>query len=160
MAKKCEHSFLLNHSGISQVERALEALAPENFNLNEFSIAEWMQFAYNFANEVRYFGIEDADHSVDNWRRFFVEKEALTNFLSEIENSNELTPHLTVFICFLKLLEVSKARFNGITKRHLDFYYQQILQIDKKAPVSDRVHLIFEVAKNISETKIDTSTLL
>src|SRR5690606_16410651 len=45
-------------------------------------------------------------------------------------------------------------------KRHLDFYYNEILQINKKAPVADSVHLIFELAKNFSESKVDEHTLL
>ncbi|WP_147676394.1 baseplate J/gp47 family protein [Algibacter pacificus] len=160
MAKKNEHTFLLNHGGTGQVERDLAALAPENFKLNDFSIAEWMEFAHAFAKEVRYFGVENDTHAVNNWQQFFVEKNAIKKFLSDIESTNNLTPHLTLFICFLKLLETTKSRFNGITKRHLDFYYSEILQIDKKAPVADHVHLIFEIAKNISETKIDKNKLL
>lgn len=160
MAKKNEHTFLLNHGGTGQVERDLAALAPENFNLNDFSIAEWMEFAHAFAKEVRYFSAENDTHSVNNWQHFFLEKSEIKKFLIEIESANTLTPHLTLFICFLKLLETSKARFNGITKRHLDFYYAEILQIDKKAPVADHVYLIFEIAKNISETKIDKNISL
>ncbi|HBL80087.1 MAG TPA: phage baseplate protein, partial [Aequorivita sp.] len=58
------------------------------------------------------------------------------------------------------MLEISKAHFNALTKRHLDFYYNEILQIDKKAPVADSVHLIFELAKNFSTSKVDEHTLL
>ncbi|NNE77188.1 MAG: hypothetical protein HKN31_08955, partial [Pricia sp.] len=56
--------------------------------------------------------------------------------------------------------EITKERFNRITKRHLDFYYQEILQIDKKAPLEDQVHLIFELAKNAETAKINDDTLV
>ncbi|GAA3630119.1 baseplate J/gp47 family protein [Flavivirga jejuensis] len=160
MAKNCEHTFLINHSGTGQAERVKSALVPENLKLNDFTLSEWMEFAYTFAKEVNYFSTQDTNTPLGNWENFFIEKEEITSFLSEIETGTSLTPHLTLFVCFLKLIEHSKTRFNGITKRHLDFYYKEILQIEKKAPIEDSVHLIFEVAKNISSTKINEGTLL
>jgi len=160
MSKNCEHSFLLNHTGTGQTERVKDTLAPENLKLNDLSLSQWMAFAYTFANEVNYYGVQDADNSLGNWQNFFLEQEKIEAFLTKIESETTLTPHLTLFICFLQLLEHSKTRFNAITKRHLDFYYKDILQIQKKAPVADSVHLIFEVAKNISSTKIDKDTAL
>ncbi|MDP2686425.1 MAG: baseplate J/gp47 family protein [Aequorivita sp.] len=160
MAKNCENKFLINHKGTEQTQRTISAMLPENLNLNDFSTEDWMKFAYNFASEVNYFSIENAIIPSGNWESFFVEKDKIKSFLSEIENSNQLSPHLTLFICFLKLLEISKTHFNALTKRHLDFYYNEILQINKKAPVADSVHLIFELAKNFSESKVDEHTLL
>lgn len=160
MTKNCENIFLLQHGGTAQSQRFRNALAPENLNLNNFSVAEWMQFAHTFAKEVHYFNVENDTTPVGTWESFFLEEDKIASFISEIETGNKLTPHLTLFVCFLKLLDVSKNRFNAITKRHLDFYYQEILQIEKKAPVSDQVHLIFQIAKNSSETKIEAGTFL
>ncbi|SRX54965.1 baseplate J/gp47 family protein [Aequorivita sp. CIP111184] len=160
MAKNCENKFLINHKGTEQTQRSISAMLPENLNLNDFSTEDWMKFAYNFASEVNYFSVENATIPSGNWESFFIEKDKIKNFLSKAENSNSLSPHLTLFVCFLKLLEISKAHFNALTKRHLDFYYNEILQIDKKAPVADSVHLIFELAKNFTESKIDEHTLL
>ena len=154
MAKKCDHSFLTLHSGTEQSERLKANLLPENFNLNDFSIAEWMEFAYNFAKEVHYFDIGSETDPLGNWETFFVEENNIASFISEIEKEDDLTPHLTLFVTFLKLLEFSKSRFNKITGRHLDFYYQEILQIDKKSPLEDQVHLIFELAKNAKQAQI------
>lgn len=160
MGKDCENKFLINHKGTEQTQRSLSAMLPENLNLNDFSTEDWMKFAYNFASEVNYFSVENAAVPSGNWESFFIEKEKITAFLREAETSNRLSPHLALFVCFLKLLEISKAHFNALTKRHLDFYYNEILQIDKKAPVADSVHLIFELAKNFSTSKVDEHTLL
>ncbi len=160
MAKNCEHTFLLKHGGTGQAERVKSTLVPENLKLNEFTLSEWMEFAYTFAKEINYFGAQDANYPVGNWQNFFVKKEDIASFIAEIETQSNLTPHLTLFICFLKLLEHSKARFNGITKRHLEFYYKEILQIEKKAPIEDSVHLIFELAKNIPPALVKENTLL
>ncbi|MEM7084581.1 MAG: baseplate J/gp47 family protein [Bacteroidota bacterium] len=160
MAKKCDHSFLTLHSGTEQSERLKASLLPENFNLNDFSTAQWMEFAYNFAKEVHYFDIGDDANPLGNWETFFIEESSIASFVSQIEVEDNLTPHLTLFVAFLKLLEFSKARFNKITKRHLNFYYQEILQIDKRSPLEDQVHLIFELAKNANQAQIKKGTLL
>ena len=145
MAKKCDHSFLTLHSGTEQSQRLKKALLPSNFNLNDFSIADWMEFAFNFAKEVNYFSTTSDTVVSGDWESFFVEKENIAAFVSEIEKNNNLTPHLTLFVAFLKLLEITQERFNKITERHLDFYYEEILQIEKKEAVEDQVHLLFEL---------------
>lgn len=160
MAKNCENKFLKNHQGTEQAQRSPIALLPQNLKLNDFSTEDWMKFAYNFASEVNYFSVENATAPSGNWESFFVEKDKIEKFLAEAETSHGLSPHLALFVCFLKLMEISKAHFNGLTKRHLDFYYKKILQIDKKPPVADSVHLIFELAKNFSTSKIEEHTLV
>jgi len=126
MAKNCEHTFLLNHGGTGQVERCKSALVPENHKLNDFTLDDWMEFAHTFANEVNYFSIQDSENPMGNWKNFFIEKQKIAGFLADIETDNSLTPHLALFICFLKLITHSNDRFNEITKRHLDFYYKEI----------------------------------
>lgn len=150
MSKNCDHSFLTQHPGTEQSQRLKKALLPENFNLNDFSVEEWMQFAYKFANEVNYFNIKDDETVTDNWKKFFVAEDAIASFLNTLQ-SEQVTPHLTLFIAFLKLLEFTKGRFNKITQRHLDFYYENILQIEKRDAVEDQVHILFELAKNTSQ---------
>ncbi len=159
MTKDCENKFLIGHQGSERTQK-VEALLPENLRLNDFSVEDWMRFAYNFAAEVNYFSVEDSKTPSGNWKSFFVESGEIKSFLSHVEASNSLSPHLTLFICFLKLIEISKTRFNSLTKRHLDFYYKEILQIEKKAAVADSVHLIFELAKNLSESEVRAHTVV
>ncbi len=158
MAKNCDHTFLTQHAGTEQSERLKKALLPENFKLNDFSIAEWMEFAFKFANEVNYFATDNPDSPSGNWESFFIAEDEIKSFVESLEDSNGLTPHLTLFVSFLKLLEFTKNRFNKITQRHLDFYYGEILKIQKKAAVEDQVHLIFELAKNVTEALIVAET--
>jgi len=160
MAKKCDHSFLTLHAGTEQSQRLKASLLPENYKLNDFSTEQWMEFAYNFAKEVKYYDLQSDKVDSGNWESFFIQKDAIASFVSELEADNNLAPHLTLFISFLNLLEITKERFNKITQRHLDFYYQEILQIDKKAPLEDQVHLVFELAKNAETAQIEEGTLV
>jgi hypothetical protein len=158
MATKTKNKAILPGEGTDQQQRLLDSLNPGALNLHDFSIAEWMKFAWNFAEKVNYFDTNNQKEG--NWRDFFIEESKIKTFLNGLETDNSLTPHLTLFVCFLKLLDNSKKHFNQLTQRHLDFYYQEILKIEKRPPVPDQVHIIFELAKNIIQEKIDENTSL
>jgi len=158
MAKNCDHTFLTQHLGTEQTQRSRNPLMPEKLFLNEFSTEDWMRFAYTFAENLNYFDTNNASIPDGDWTRFFIEKDVIASFLKEHEGFGTMKPHLTLFVCFLKLLEFTQQHFNTLTKRHVDFYYQQILQIDKKKPIEDSVHLIFELAKNTHEAQVKSGT--
>lgn len=149
---KHAHTALLPGVGTDQQQRWLEALNPEGLKLHGFDVADWMKFAWNFAEKVNYFN--SANEQEGNWQDFFVEETEIKQFLNELDNGTDLSPQLTLFVCFLKLLDISKEHFNHITQRHLDFYYQEILKIDKQEAIPDQVHILFELAKNISQERI------
>lgn len=144
----------LQRGGLDQAERTSTSLNPDQLKLMEFGIKDWMQFAYNFSKNVLFYSTSNDKIPFGNWEAFFQKKADLEDLLEEYPENDKLTPHLTLFICFLKLLELSKNRFNQITKRHLDFYYEDILQIAKMEEEADKVYLLFELAKNIGEAKI------
>lgn len=164
----CGKDILIAREGTEQQRRFIDALSPEYFKLNEFSLNDWMQFAYNFAQQVNYFGTTDSENKSGNWQDFFNTDKNLQDFLKAFDadtetilsESKNITPHLALFISFLTLLKISQKRFNNLTKKHLDFYYSQILNIQKLPATPDKVHVIFELAKNILDTKIDQNTEL
>jgi len=156
----CGKDILIAREGTEQQQRFIDALNPEAFKLNDFELEDWMQFAYNFASHVNYFDVDNDSVTSDNWQSFFKSKSEISEFLSEIETGHTITPHLALFVAFVKLLERSKQRFNQLTKRHLDFYYQQVLKMEKQAASPDKVHVLFELAKNAVSEKIATETQL
>ena len=164
----CGKDILIKREGTEQQQRYIDALDPEYFKLNEFSLNDWMQFAYGFAEHVNYFETTDFQNRSGNWQDFFTSDKALEEFLKafdldenvNLSESKNITPHLALFISFIKLLETSQNRFNQLTKKHLDFYYSQILDIQKLPATPDKVHLIFELAKNVLDAKIAAETEL
>lgn len=172
---------VLKRHGTDQEERYIAQLNPENFELNDFDVEDWILFAYNFAKHVNYFETTDSNAPQGDWQDFFncfdfsntdifsresqskeykLQKKKVTKVLSSFKEAGKLTPHLTLFVCFLQLLEQSKKRFNNITKRHLDFYYKNILQVDKRPAIPDKVHVIFELAKKSTQAQIVVGTAL
>ena len=179
MSDDCKNidSILFKRNGTNQQERFYSILEPENLKLNDFDTEDWILFAYNFAKHLNYFDVSNSQSPSGNWQELFnhfelangtipqrtdkgyaVLKSKITTLISEVEIDNSLTPHMTLFVCFLKLLELSKNRFNLITKKHLDFFYQDILQIQKLPATADKVHILFELAKKSIEEKIEVGT--
>ncbi len=68
-------------------------------------------------------------------------------------------PHMALFLAFLNVLKLAQDDLNGITKRHLDFYYKQVLQLTPHPEVADRVHLILSLAQNFDPFPVETSTV-
>ncbi|HNW50965.1 MAG TPA: baseplate J/gp47 family protein [Prolixibacteraceae bacterium] len=157
---KCGKEIIIDREGTEQSQRYLNALDPSYFKLNDFGLKEWMQFAYQFAEQVNYFSTTDDQKESGNWQEFFKDESEISAFLESVEVGYTVTPHLALYVCFLKLIEITRGHFNKLTKRHLDFYYQKILKIGKQAATPDKVYVIFELAKNCAEAQIARDTEL
>ncbi|WP_456314713.1 baseplate J/gp47 family protein [Pseudomonas shirazensis] len=168
---------VLTSNGSDQKQRYISALQPENIHLNDFEITDWILFAHNFSEYVNYFETSNPQAPSGDWKAFFdffslnnqkptVEnqlkmsrvKKDLSDLIAKSKDEYAITPHLTLFITFLMLLENSKKRYNNLNRRHLDFYYNQILKIDKLPETPDKVYLLFELAKNAAQEKIEVKT--
>ncbi len=185
MSTNCNQidNAIFNRNGVNQEERFSDALEPNNLKLHDFTIEDWLLFAYNFAKQVNFFDTSNDKTPEGDWQTFFnyfgfskddlpngipkrtdkeyaILKKNITEILLNFTLNQDLTPHLTLFVCFLKLLELSQNRLNLITKKHLDFFYKDILQIEKLPAKADKVSIIFELAKKITEEKIDADTEL
>jgi hypothetical protein len=64
-------------------------------------------------------------------------------------------PHITLFISFLRLFLKVQEHLNQMTKRHLDFFYRDVLGLKPKDAVPDKAHLFFELAKNKLEHSLE-----
>src|SRR5690554_389107 len=161
MSENCNDiASILIREGADKTNRVNSSLNPDSIKLQGFGIEQWMEFAFNFAKDVNYFKTNNDTTPDGDWQAFFKDDTELKELLETLDSSNKLTAHLTLFICFLKLLHFSDERFNKLTKRHLDFYYGEVLQIEKIPEVNDKVHVLFELAKNIESTTLSAGTEL
>ncbi|MDZ7581803.1 MAG: hypothetical protein U5R30_14735 [Deltaproteobacteria bacterium] len=71
----------------------------------------------------------------------------------------EHTPHYGLWLTFLQLFQNNQDQLNTLTGRHLDHYYKDILQLCPKAAEPDRVHLLFDLSKNVDEHLLEQGTL-
>ncbi len=156
MAKDCDHIHPLQHDGTSQQQRRLPALEPGSARIEDRQVEDWLHYAWRFARHVRYF---DENNQPDgNWQAFF--DAAQTATLQEINSRSDHEPHFALFICFLKLMQFSRQHINTLPKRHLDFYYKKVLQLKSLPAEADRVHLVFELAKNADQHLVAKGTIV
>ncbi len=179
MALNCNTKHPLKYDGTSQHQRFMEALDPDSVQVHGFTLRDWMHFAYDFAGKLRYFHASDDQNDVGSWQAFlksaneieaFLKDAALVDgesWLSENEKDKILEkepkgnyePHLALFLSFLKLMKFPQQQLNKLGKRHLDFYYKEVLQLSLKPAEPNRVHLIFELAKNAISDILPKGTL-
>jgi hypothetical protein len=163
----CGKDIVLKREGTDQDQRFIKALSPGSVKLNDFGLEDWMKFAYRFAEHLNFFSTGDDKTPAGDWTKFFVDDNNLQEFVEKVqtlltnqEPEGDINPNLALFVSFIRLLELSQKRFNQLTKKHLDFYYQEILQIEKLPATPDKVHVIFELAKNAVSKAIPEGTEL
>ena len=50
-------------------------------------------------------------------------------------------PHAALYLTFVSLLLKSQTHLNGLTERHLQFYYEKVLRLSRLAAAPDRADL-------------------
>lgn len=169
-----QETALLHRDGTGQNDRFAPALRPEHFQADEHSLADWLRFARQLGQQLRYFdfagrengdwsafaGADDAPVSVEDIVAFFNDPEAFFK-TADADKARWLSrPHFALFLAFLDLLRLQQVEINRFTGRHLDFYYRQILGIQPKAPVPDRVFALLDLARGVGRHTVEAGALL
>jgi hypothetical protein len=160
----CPDKNPLQREGLSQFQRALAALQPDYIKVDERTITDLMAFAAAYAQDtkIRFFDLTGSPDNGETWQVLMDYKQQFKtqDILQELNSRSDFPPHFALFLCFLKLFFNAQNDINTLTKRHLDFYYKDVLQLTNKAPVADRVHIVFTLAKNAFEQIIGKNTEL
>lgn len=143
MAENCNTKNSLQRDGTSQAQRLIAALLPDYVSVDERSIDDLIAFVKKFATEIRYYNPADAIDG--DWVGFFTKS---------ISADQRTEPHYTLFIAFLEIFKIAQDDLNTITKRHLDFYYREVLNLHERPPVADQVFIIFELAEQLSSSLV------
>ncbi|NOS91603.1 MAG: hypothetical protein HOP30_06750, partial [Cyclobacteriaceae bacterium] len=73
---------------------------------------------------------------------------------AEFERSlqrKDMPPHIGLMATFFDLFREQQKAINTITKRHLEFYYQSVLQSQKKPALPDHTIVVVELAKGVEK---------
>jgi hypothetical protein len=81
-------------------------------------------------------------------------------FTTALENYPEHQPHMALFLAFIKLFTYVQKELNGLSQRHLEFYYRDVLHLHERAASPDAVYLIYELAKEAREYDLKAGTSL
>ncbi|AXT53604.1 hypothetical protein D1818_23290 [Aquimarina sp. BL5] len=164
MSENCLHSNPLRRDGTSQQQRTLNTLLPSYVAVDERSMKDLMEFVHTFGEEIRFY--DDANSIDSHWADFFKITDedwasfSLETYLEQLKIDQFTKPHLALFFGFLYMFKVVQDDINTITERHLDFYYKEVLQLEEKAAESDKISIIFELAKHIESHLLKAGTPL
>lgn len=159
--------------GTSQLQRKLPALDPQYVAIEERSIEKLLDITRNYAEGLPYYDANDKSNGV-RWTEFLPDSNGLTareiiafigdpkSFQAKYPQHAYLLaqPHRVLFFSFLQLLQYAKRELNTITKRHLDFFYQEALRMVKKDATPDEVHVLFELASDVEQYLVPAGVLL
>jgi hypothetical protein len=84
--------------------------------------------------------------------------EAKKQLYSTITEQNSHEPHYALFLTFLHLFKHAQTGINTYSKKHLDFYYKEILQLVPKKWAPNHVHLCLELANTSNEYLLKAGT--
>ena len=154
-----------HRDGASQADRRLAALDPEYVAVDERSLRDLLAFARAYGQELNYYDVEHFDiKAMGDWSRFVdpaLDLEDLAALIADPDSaSGSVRPHLALFLTFLHLLGHARGQLNGLTRRHLDFYYRQILRMTKRPGQPDRVNVWVELAPDTGQFLLPAGTLL
>ncbi len=158
----------VRRDGTSQASRVQAALAPDYVKVDERSIKDWLEFARALAKRLR-FHDPDAPGQLLDWQGFLgpdIDLEQVVAFLEHPEPLSKAgaerfsSPHFVLLLTFFKLLQVAQGHLNSLTRRHLEYYYRDILRMTRKAPVSDLVNVILELDRDVPALALKAGTRL
>lgn len=177
---------LLFRDGTSQQDRNREPLQSGYVQVEDRSMEDLIAEAQRLAKELRFFN-ED-NKPVSNWETFLIGDAA--TYLKASEGGRKILreqwarqlaayvedperfrddgetlarlsrPHSVLFITFLKLLNHVKSQINGLTQKHLDFYFQERLGLTPKDAVPDVVNVLLELTEDIGQLEVKKDTVL
>jgi hypothetical protein len=68
------------------------------------------------------------------------------------------TPHLALLFAFLKLFQHLQQDLNTFSKKHLDFFYKDVLKLKPRAATPDNAHVIIEIQKQLEKYLLKKGT--
>ena len=158
---------LLGRDGSSQAGRSQAALAPDYVSVDERSLQDLLAFARQYAKELAYYN--DDNQAMGDWSAFLSPALDLDEVVAFMREPGSVPPakarlyarpHFALFLTFLHLLRHAQDHLNSLTRRHLDFYYQQVLRMTKKPGMPDQVTILVDLAEATEQFLLPAGTHL
>lgn len=157
--------------GTSQRGRRLPALDPATAPIDERGTADLLAFVRGYAGQLRYFAARgDEVRDAGAWTGFADHPElTLTDVVAHIADPGRFAdeharwlgrPHFALLLGFLELMGHARDQLNGLTRRHLDYYYRDVLHMTPGAATPDRVHVRVHLGARVDELLLPAGTAM
>jgi len=146
--------------GTSQRDRHLPALDPTSVEIDERGHADLLAFVQDLADKLRFVTADDDDAGEPaTWAPFASRPDLpiadIVAYMADPQRaSGERArwlgrPHFALLLAFLELLGKAREQQNGLTRRHLDHYYREVLRLCPEPAVPDRVVVLLRLAARV-----------
>ncbi|MEO0585771.1 MAG: hypothetical protein AAF135_26405, partial [Bacteroidota bacterium] len=129
----------------------------EYFQIDGRSPEDIVQLWVQLAEQFRYFGLNDQDQG--NWQSVLPSQNQLLSFWANGPQLQDVEPSIALLFAFHEMMGFLKNDLNGLTAKHLNYYYKDLLRFAPKEAQAEQVHLILEPAKNVASHRIAEGTL-
>ena len=82
----------------------------------------------------------------------------VTPYLAESLQSKRHEPAIALFMVFLRLLGRANSSLNQFSRRHLDFYYREVLGAEERRQQAERVFLSLQLAEGQDPVRVPAGT--
>lgn len=76
-------------------------------------------------------------------------------FQKYLDEEDTHLPHIALLLTFLQLFKILQDEMNGLTAKHFKYYLEEVLCLERRREIPDQAHVIFELAKNFFQYKVD-----
>lgn len=158
--KAIDHKIILKRDGQTQQQRMPAWLDPSLVPVDARTNEDFFSYVKSIAKEIKFYDLQPIDNSLvvnGNWEDFFNPDQEELDSLAE---QAALPPHIALWNAFIELYKKPQGLMNMLTKRHLDFYYGDVLRLKKNESLPDKAHVVFELKKNTANLLIQAGTSL
>jgi len=168
---------LAARDGTGQAGRMLRALEPQYVSVEERSDEDLLKFLRAYAERLRFFNEKNEPEGC--WSALFnvsgrtgAAPDEEIRLIAWYMNDSGLIPkdsvlarnlgrpHLVLLLAFLHLLRHPRQQFRDITRRHLEYYYRDVLKLAERAAIPDSLYAVFDLSKGYDVCHIRKGTLL
>ncbi|MBL7813096.1 MAG: hypothetical protein JNL57_12815 [Bacteroidetes bacterium] len=144
---------------MSRAQRMPEALSPEAVEIDGRKAEDLIAFLQAFGKELQFWGYQDLGNN-----EYALEQDpakTMDLFLQSVETDDEgyTEPLIGMIHLFLELYEIARTDLNSLSKKHLEFYYRDILGIEQRGAEENHVYLLLEVAKQVEAALLEKGIL-
>jgi hypothetical protein len=162
-----------SRDGTSQRSRRMVALDPGLAPIDERTRTDVLGFVQAYADQLRFLEADDETGGVrttGTWADFVRRTDiSLADIAAYVTDPTRFTgerarwlgrPHFALLLTFVELLAHARDHLNGFTRRHLDHYYRDVLQVRPEPPTPDRATVVFSLRPGVTEVLLPAGTEL
>ena len=158
--KAIDYKIILRRDGQTQGQRMPPLLDTSLVPIDSRTRTEFLAYVKAISKEINFYEFAQGNGSLSvngDWADFF---NLDADDLETLAAQASLPAHMALWNAFISLYENPKRLLNTLTRRHLDFYYGNVLRLEKNDPLPDQAHVVFELKKNVSDTLLTAGTPL